>query len=260
MILDQTLPASRLRRPVLGYVNGLPVTRYIDGLFIDLSAEADYRRYCQLEGCHREVSDEVIPEKRRLWQWLRRQIYRLRSAYRLWRGIETYLGRKTELRVRKLPREFRALQFPRSRDARVVFEDFAKRFFFAPSPNGFYSLRPIREIIETGSDRYELAFVLECLFVWNGIDCEIEAYEGDEKGDFGRGDIEYFLLYVPAVDQYFDPTLRLTERQRSGWDPRDFNMSKEPGQPWDRKQLPITRGNPPNSIASNTLRRRWSIF
>jgi hypothetical protein len=202
---------AKSSEPIVRYEDGLPVRRgRLGGEYIDLSAG----------GQPKEGVKEDTVQKKTLWQRICSEIEMLHSKYRLWRGIETYVGREGARRWREALREIKTVGIRPSSDARVLYEEFAKRFFFVEARKEEATWRPIRIIAKTGGSFYEMAFVLRILFEANGIDYEIDEYYGDEEGNIGRGKIDHFLLYVPALDQYFDPSLRLAGRLKSGWDPR----------------------------------------
>jgi hypothetical protein len=102
-----------------------------------------------------------------------------------------------------------------SSDAWVLFGEFAKRFTIVPTAAEDY-LRDLRSIAQTGGgNRYELAVALLNLLAWNGIDTDMVSVRSGPKGVDG---VVHMLVYVPALDQVFDPTLPLARQHKgSGW-------------------------------------------
>jgi hypothetical protein len=101
-------------------------------------------------------------------------------------------------------------------DAHLLFEEFVKRFPIVRVTKPNRPLRAILQIAETkGGNPFELAFVLVNLFTSSGIDAETvyvySDHEAESKDSFRRANVEHVMVYVPALGQYFDPTLRAAE-------------------------------------------------
>jgi hypothetical protein len=111
-------------------------------------------------------------------------------------------------------------------DPSVLFEEFVKRFSVVPTEEEYDGIpRPFAQIAETGQGNFdELALMLASLFVWNGIDTEFVKVWGNREARLGHhelGELDHLLVYVPAIDRYFDPTSRvsaqLTETGIAPW-------------------------------------------
>ena len=102
-----------------------------------------------------------------------------------------------------------------SSDAWVLFGEFAKRFTIVATVDED-DLRDLRSIAQTGGgNRNELAVALLNLLAWNGIDTDMVSVMSGPKGVDG---VVGVLVYVPALDQVFDPTLPLARQHKgSGW-------------------------------------------
>lgn len=94
-----------------------------------------------------------------------------------------------------------------SSDASMLFEEFAKRLSLVVTANGQREIRDIPSIVATrGGDRAELAHVFVTILTRNGIDSEwVQVYSSHQKEPGGKA--ERLLVYVPAFDLVFDPTL-----------------------------------------------------
>jgi hypothetical protein len=104
-----------------------------------------------------------------------------------------------------------------SADARVLFEEFAKRFSLIAATSKRERPYNLRSIIKSGGgDRDELAFVLLTLFEWNGIDAEsVEVYGSPEAvRKRNVGEIQRVLVYLPDQDRVFDPILPAAEQHK----------------------------------------------
>jgi hypothetical protein len=113
-----------------------------------------------------------------------------------------------------------------SSDPSVLFHEFAKHFSVVPTEEEYDGIpRPFAQIAETGKgNRDELAVMLASLFVRNGIDTEYVQVWSNREARWGHrelGELEHILVYVPALDRYFDPTSRmsaqLTEAGMERW-------------------------------------------
>lgn len=95
-----------------------------------------------------------------------------------------------------------------SSDVWEIYGQFAKRFVPVDLPKGQSSAHDIRRIVEAGEgDRRALVFLLLNLFRWNGIDAQLAVISTKRGMKRGGTDIEYLLVYVPSLNQYFDPAL-----------------------------------------------------
>jgi hypothetical protein len=118
-------------------------------------------------------------------------------------------------------REIATIGIGPAADASVLFEEFARRFSVVPTEEDYDGIpRSISQITEIGSGNdHELAFVLLNLFTWNNIEAElVQVYSNLEArpGNPELGDLDLILVYVPALDRYFDPTLRASGRLNEG--------------------------------------------
>jgi hypothetical protein len=102
-----------------------------------------------------------------------------------------------------------------SSDAWVLFEEFAKRFTIVATV-AEDELRDLQSIAQTrGGNRFELAIALLNLFAWNGIETDMVDVLSGPKGVDGT---DHVLVYVPALDQVFDPRLPLAQQHKgAGW-------------------------------------------
>jgi hypothetical protein len=102
-----------------------------------------------------------------------------------------------------------------SSDAWVLFGEFAKRFTIVATI-AEDDPRDLRSIAQTGGGNwFELALALLNLFAWNGIDTDMVEVLSGPKGVDG---VVRVLVYVPTLDQVFDPTLPLAGQHKgSGW-------------------------------------------
>lgn len=109
-----------------------------------------------------------------------------------------------------------ALGIDPSANATVLFEEFTKRFPVVLPVDEQGSVRDVPSILKTrGGTPDELAFVLLNLLTRNGIEAEMVHIHADPKAS---GNIVGVLVYVPARDQVFDPTLPDAKQHRgSGW-------------------------------------------
>lgn len=130
-------------------------------------------------------------------------------------GISLY--RAAEL-LREARRELAMIDIKPSPDADELFEAFAQRFSVTEKKGGYDVPSPsaIRRIAKSGKgSRFELAFVLYNLFGLNGIEAECVFVYGDKNAVpidiFQNDNVEHVLVYVPALDQHFDPTSRLSK-------------------------------------------------
>jgi hypothetical protein len=104
------------------------------------------------------------------------------------------------------------LRINQSSDPWFLFAEFAKRLsVVATVDSDAWPPRSVRTIIKTGGgDRDELAFVLLNLFTSNALEAElVRVYD---KPDFS--DIDRVLVYLPALDRAFDPTLPPAEQHK----------------------------------------------
>lgn len=104
-----------------------------------------------------------------------------------------------------------------SSDAWSLFEEFAKRFTLVATV-AEDDLRDLQSVAQTGGgNRFELGFALLNLFAWNGIDTDMVEVLSAPKGD-EIGAVVHLLVYVPALNQVFDPTLPSARQHKgSGW-------------------------------------------
>jgi hypothetical protein len=113
-------------------------------------------------------------------------------------------------------RETESLGIGRATDAWDLFRAFAQRFPATATVEEKVSPDNLRKL--RGWDREASAVVLFRLFKWNGIEAELVLLFGKHGGaqpePMASGPLDHVLIYVPALDQYFDPTLP-SERQRS---------------------------------------------
>jgi hypothetical protein len=139
------------------------------------------------------------------------------------RTMKRYVQAQNE---RDAEREIATVGFRQSSDACVLFEQFvAKGLSVVPTEEDYEYLPRIPDIVERGSgNTHELAFVLVNLFTWGGVAAErVHVYGNKEACRENRdlGELEHLLVYVPALDRYFDPTLRtsaqLTETGMAPW-------------------------------------------
>jgi hypothetical protein len=118
-------------------------------------------------------------------------------------------------RQRDAEHEIATIGIAKSSDSGRLFEEFAKRFSLLSKPvrppgSGLQPVASILSIAQAGGgDSHELVFLLLCLFKWSGFECEsIEIYE-NSKFDTRP---EHILVYLPALDRYFDPTLQVAKQ------------------------------------------------
>jgi hypothetical protein len=118
-------------------------------------------------------------------------------------------------------REVAAININRSPDANALYELFAKRFSLIETGGGrgILSRAAIRRIAKSGAgNRHELAFVLHDLFSLNGIEAEyVEVYSDgatEPHDNFAYDNLEHVLIYVPSLDQHFDPASRVSKELR----------------------------------------------
>lgn len=114
-------------------------------------------------------------------------------------------------------REVANLGIGRSSDAGALFDAFVKRFSFVEMPTSQGNPRSIQSIAKTnGGNPRELAFVLVHLFKWNDIEADIVAIYADRVAGrpkkFTSDNCEHALVHVPAIERYFDPTLRIAQQ------------------------------------------------
>ena len=114
-------------------------------------------------------------------------------------------------------REVASLGIGRSSDAGVLFDAFVKRFSFIEMPASQGSPPSIQSIAKTnGGNPRELAFVLAHLFNWNDIEADVVAIYPDNVAGrpkkFTSVSCEHALVHVPAIERYFDPTLRIAQQ------------------------------------------------
>jgi len=114
-------------------------------------------------------------------------------------------------------REVADLGIDRSPDASVLFDAFVKRFSFIEMPDSQGSPRSIQSITKAGGGNpRELAYVLVHLFTWNDIEAEVVSIYPDSVAGrpkkFTSVSSEHTLVHVPAIERYFDPTLRIAQQ------------------------------------------------
>jgi hypothetical protein len=110
------------------------------------------------------------------------------------------------------------LRISSSSDPWHLFEEFASRFsIVATGGNPEAGVeRDVRSIVRTGGgDRHELAFVLLNLFAANDFATEL-VYTYRDYRDVGTstGTIDRVFVYLPMIDQIFDPALPLAEQHK----------------------------------------------
>jgi hypothetical protein len=138
---------------------------------------------------------------------------------------DTEVGRFEHLDYRAVARIHRRalnqigiLRISSSSDPWRLFEEFASRLSVVATgrnPEGWL-LRDVRSIIKTsGGDRHELAFVLLSLFAANDFETEL-VYTYRDYRDVGNltDTIDRVLVYLPVIDQVFDPTLPLADQYK----------------------------------------------
>jgi hypothetical protein len=119
------------------------------------------------------------------------------------------------LSEQQLP-EIEALGIAPSGEPWALFEAFVKRFSVVTSGQFERSSRDIQRVIEArGGDRSTLSFLLLNLFRWNGIDAELALLSTKRNSKHDDRYIEQVLVYVPAIQQYFDPALPLDGQHNS---------------------------------------------
>lgn len=103
--------------------------------------------------------------------------------------------------------------FSPSSDAWVLFGEFAERFTLVATV-AEDELRDLQSIAQTGGgNSFELAIALLNLFAWNGIETDMVDVLSGPKGVDGT---DHTLVYVPALDQVFDPRLPLAQQRKGG--------------------------------------------
>jgi hypothetical protein len=102
------------------------------------------------------------------------------------------------------------LRISPSQDPWLLFEEFAKRLSVVAvdrNPED-WPPRDVRSIIKTkGGDRDELAFVLLNLFTANEFETELVSIYRNKELLFLHWPAARVLVYLPAIDRVFDPTL-----------------------------------------------------
>jgi hypothetical protein len=105
-------------------------------------------------------------------------------------------------------REIESVEIGPSSEAWEIYGQFAKQFVVVYPAEGESTAHDIRRITEAGGgDRNALVFLLLNLFRWNGIDAELVLLSSKRGAKRGGPHVEHLLVYVPALKQYFDPTL-----------------------------------------------------
>jgi hypothetical protein len=145
------------------------------------------------------------------------EIWKKRNADAVIGHITPFYG--IFLRQQATLKYIRTLEFSRSSDPWVLFEEFAKRFSVVATENKPDEPRSLRSIVKAGGgDRDELKYVLLNLFTSNGIDCESVLLGVRQQVAPGResklGVVDRVLVYVPAIDQYFDPILPVSNQPK----------------------------------------------
>jgi hypothetical protein len=110
------------------------------------------------------------------------------------------------------------LRISSSSDPWYLFGEFASRLSIVAKEKTLEvgPPRDVRSIIRTsGGDRHELAFVLLNLFAANDFATEL-VYTYRDYRDVGSstGTIDRVLVYLPTIDQIFDPALPLADQHK----------------------------------------------
>jgi hypothetical protein len=157
-------------------------------------------------------------------------------------------------REREILREISTIGIGPSSDAAVLFEEFGERFSVVSIEEEYdYIPRPLARIAETGKANFdELALVLASLFVWNRMDVEcVEVWSNREarRGHSDLGNLEHLLVYVPAIDRYFDPTSRMSAQ-----------LTETGIAPWLEEQPRIYSRYPSDNIGRGFYGKRYTHY